>query len=80
MPHCVAARARIHYEVDGEGEPLVLIAGTAFDLSFWDDLLSELRGFRVLRLDNRGAGLSDALMRLSVSSRWRTDAGFAATQ
>jgi pimeloyl-ACP methyl ester carboxylesterase len=60
MPHCVAARARIHYEVDGEGEPLVLIAGTAFDLSFWDDLLPELRGFRVLRLDNRGAGLSDA--------------------
>ena len=60
MPQCVAARARIHYEVDGEGEPLVLIAGTAFDLSFWDDLLPELRGFRVLRLDNRGAGLSDA--------------------
>ena len=60
MPHCVAARARIHYEVDGEGEPLVLVAGTAFDLSFWDDLLPELRGFRVLRLDNRGAGLSDA--------------------
>ena len=60
MPHCVVAGARIHYEVDGEGEPLVLIAGTAFDLSFWDDLLPELRGFRVLRLDNRGAGLSDA--------------------
>ena len=60
MPHCVAAGARIHYEVDGEGEPLVLIAGTAFDLSFWDDLLPELRGFRVLRLDNRGSGLSDA--------------------
>ena len=60
MPHCVAARARIHYEVDGEGEPLVLVAGTAFDMSFWDDLLPQLRGFRVLRLDNRGAGLSDA--------------------
>ena len=59
MPHCVAARARIHYEVDGEGEPLVLVAGTAFDMSFWDDLLPQLRGFRVLRLDNRGAGLSD---------------------
>ena len=38
----------------------MLIAGTAFDLSFWDDLLPELRGFRVLRLDNRGSGLSDA--------------------
>jgi 3-oxoadipate enol-lactonase len=60
MPHCGVAGARIHYEVDGEGEPLVLIAGTAFDLSFWDDLLPELRGFRVLRLDNRGAGLSNA--------------------
>ena len=60
MPHCVVAGTRIHYEVDGAGEPLVLIAGTAFDLSFWDDLPPELRGFRVLRLDNRGAGLSDA--------------------
>jgi len=60
MPHCVVAGARIHYEIDGEGEPLVLIAGTAFDLSFWDELMPELRGFRVLRLDNRGAGLSNA--------------------
>ncbi len=60
MPHCGVVGARIHYEVDGEGEPLVLIAGTAFDLSFWDDVLPELRGFRVLRVDNRGAGLSEA--------------------
>jgi pimeloyl-ACP methyl ester carboxylesterase len=60
MPHCGVAGVRIHYEVDGEGEPLVLIAGTAFDLSFWKDLLPELRGFRVLRVDNRGAGLSEA--------------------
>ena len=60
MPHCVVAGTRIHCEVDGAGEPLVLIAGTAFDLSFWDDLLPAPRGFRVLRLGNRGAGLSDA--------------------
>ena len=63
MPHCAVTDARIHYKVDGEGEPLVLIAGTAFDLSFWDDLLPELRGFRVLRLDNRGAGLPTLPMR-----------------
>ena len=60
MPHCGVVGARIHYEVDGEGEPLVLIAGTAFDLSFWEDLVPALRGFRVLRVDNRGAGLSEA--------------------
>jgi pimeloyl-ACP methyl ester carboxylesterase len=60
MPHCGVVGARIHYEVNGEGEPLVLIAGTAFDLSFWQDLLPEPRGFRVLRVDNRGAGLSEA--------------------
>jgi pimeloyl-ACP methyl ester carboxylesterase len=59
MPHCEAGASRIHYEVDGEGEPLLLIAGTAFDLSIWDELLPELKGFRVLRLDNRGTGLSD---------------------
>jgi pimeloyl-ACP methyl ester carboxylesterase len=59
VPFCSSGGAKIHYEVSGEGEPLVLIAGTGFDLSFWDDLLPSLVGYRVLRLDNRGAGLSD---------------------
>jgi pimeloyl-ACP methyl ester carboxylesterase len=60
VPYSEVGDARIHYEIDGEGEPLVLIAGTGFDLSFWEDLVPALGGFRVLRLDNRGAGLSDA--------------------
>ena len=58
MPFVESAGARIHYDVSGEGEPLVLIAGTGFDLSFWDEFLPTLQGFRILRVDNRGSGRS----------------------
>lgn len=66
MPYCEVGAARIHYRVDGDGEPLVLIAGTGFDMSFWDDLVPSLAGYRVLRLDNRGSGLSDSKDRLTI--------------
>jgi pimeloyl-ACP methyl ester carboxylesterase len=60
MPFVERDSVSIHYEVEGEGEPLVLIAGTGFDMSFWEPMMSPLEGFRILRLDNRGAGLSSA--------------------
>ena len=59
MPLVAVGDHRIHYQVEGEGESLVLIAGTGFDLSFWDDLMPTLAGYRVLRIDNRGSGMSD---------------------
>jgi len=54
--------ARIHYRVSGpgSGEPVVLIMGLGWDMSGWDPTLPYLEGYRLLRLDNRGAGLSDA--------------------
>lgn len=54
--------ARIHYRVTGPrgGEPVVLIMGLGWDMSGWDPTLPYLEGYRLLRLDNRGAGLSDA--------------------
>jgi 3-oxoadipate enol-lactonase len=51
---------RIAYEVRGEGEPLVLVHGLAYDRFGWGrlpDLLAER--FRVVLLDNRGVGESD---------------------
>ena len=52
---------RIAYELLGEGEPLVLIHGLGYDRAGWGplpELLAER--FRVLVLDNRGVGESDA--------------------
>ena len=51
---------RIAYEIRGEGEPLVLVHGLAYDRAGWGrlpDLLAER--FRVVLLDNRGVGESD---------------------
>src|ERR1700680_683955 len=62
MPFTNVGAARIHYEVTGPktGEPVVLIMGLGWDMSGWDPMLPYLKGYRVLRLDNRGAGRSDA--------------------
>ena len=51
------------------GEPLLLIMGLGMQLVAWpDELVRDLvgRGFRVLRLDNRDAGLSTQLDALGV--------------
>jgi pimeloyl-ACP methyl ester carboxylesterase len=51
----------IGYEIRGDGEPLVLVHGLAYDRLGWGrlpDLLAER--FRVVLLDNRGVGESDA--------------------
>jgi pimeloyl-ACP methyl ester carboxylesterase len=51
----------IAYEIRGDGEPLVLVHGLAYDRAGWGtlpDLLAER--FRVVLLDNRGVGESDA--------------------
>ena len=61
MPY-VAARdgARIYYRVAGppRGEPLVLIMGLGWDMTGWALMMPLLKGYRVLRLDNRGTGRS----------------------
>lgn len=52
---------RIAYEIRGEGEPLALVHGLAYDRRGWGrlpDLLAER--FRVVLIDNRGVGESDA--------------------
>lgn len=63
----------IHIEVDDQGpanaEPLLLIMGLGMQLIGWPDELVQLlvsRGFRVIRLDNRDAGLSKSFDHLGV--------------
>jgi len=63
MPWAERRRCRLHYELTGdEGLPvLVLIRGLARSKSYWGALLPLLQPhLRLLLLDNRGVGRSDA--------------------
>jgi 3-oxoadipate enol-lactonase len=61
MPTARAGQIRMHYEVHGEGEPLLLIASMGCDLSAWKRQVPDLsRKYRVVVFDNRGSGLTDA--------------------
>lgn len=53
---------KLHFRVDGpsNGVPLVLLNGLFADLHSWDSAMPMLEGFRVLRYDGRGQGLSEA--------------------
>ena len=49
----------LHYRVEGEGEPLLLLHGWAASLHTWDGWVEELKEeFRVIRLDLPGFGLT----------------------
>ena len=48
---------QLYYEVHGNGNPLMLIAGLASDSQSWQPIIGELsRHYRVIVLDNRGVG------------------------
>jgi pimeloyl-ACP methyl ester carboxylesterase len=52
----------IHYTVDGDGPPLVLVAATLFAAKHWDDLgyvTALARDWRVINVDPLGHGNSD---------------------
>jgi 3-oxoadipate enol-lactonase len=62
MPTAALERLNIHYRWEGEGEQtVVLVNGLADDLETWSGQVPALvrAGYRVLRFDNRGVGLSD---------------------
>ena len=54
----------IEYEIEGAGEPLLLVMGLGEQLTTWPDELVAMfvaAGFRVIRFDNRDVGLSSAI-------------------
>ncbi|MFX1320371.1 MAG: alpha/beta fold hydrolase [Promethearchaeota archaeon] len=61
MPKVKVNDININYEVHGDGFPIVMITGLSFCLKIWDnELIDELsKQFKVLLLDNRGAGQTD---------------------
>ncbi|HVF31513.1 MAG TPA: alpha/beta fold hydrolase [Acidimicrobiales bacterium] len=57
MPVLDRGDARIWWEAEGEGAPLLLIQGLGYPSDMWYRLLPELTNrFRTIRFDNRGVG------------------------
>jgi pimeloyl-ACP methyl ester carboxylesterase len=51
----------LHYDIEGEGPPLLLIAGLGANSSSWATVKPLLKGrFTCITFDNRGVGRSDA--------------------
>lgn len=61
MPEAQLRDIKLHYDVYGDGEPLLMIMGLGASSAVWDPgLVQELaRSFGVVTFDNRGTGQSD---------------------
>jgi pimeloyl-ACP methyl ester carboxylesterase len=60
MPRVFANGINIHYEAQGEGTPLVLIAGLGYPAWQWHRMMPYLaKDFQVIAFDNRGVGGTD---------------------
>jgi 3-oxoadipate enol-lactonase len=71
MTYAVASDgARIHYDVRGAGDPLVLLAGQANSHHWWDGVRADFEGaFRTIDVDHLGTGASDAPRGAEYSTR-----------
>lgn len=57
MPYAPSKDARIFWEAEGAGEPVLLIMGLGYPAAMWYRLLPYLTdGYRAVRFDNRGVG------------------------
>jgi 3-oxoadipate enol-lactonase len=62
MPKVSVNGIDLYYEVQGAGDPLLLIAGFACDHTVWSLVVPQLVAhFRVIAFDNRGTGQSSIL-------------------
>jgi pimeloyl-ACP methyl ester carboxylesterase len=60
MSRVIANGINIEYEINGTGQPLVLIAGLGYDRWMWHKMAPLLANrFQVITYDNRGVGGSD---------------------
>jgi aminoacrylate hydrolase len=64
MPRASVAGGEIHYEVAGQGEPLVFVSGLNGVARYWKPQVGLFaQHFRVITYDQRGTGQSDKLQR-----------------
>ncbi|MBM4256971.1 MAG: alpha/beta fold hydrolase [Deltaproteobacteria bacterium] len=61
MAHIQVNGIRLHYETEGQGQPLLFINGLGQPSISWDPELihAMAKSYRVITFDNRGTGLSD---------------------
>jgi pimeloyl-ACP methyl ester carboxylesterase len=60
MPHAISNGARIHYTVEGDGPPVLLIPGLGMSAATWAAVGGKLaRSRRAIYADPRGSGESD---------------------
>jgi aminoacrylate hydrolase len=60
MPRVAVADGEMHYEVAGEGEPLILVSGLNGVARYWQPQLAAFSArFKVITYDQRGTGTSD---------------------
>lgn len=70
MPLADLGSVRLHYELSGDGPPVLLIAGWALNTHFWEGVLPFLEsGHAVLRYDVRGTGRSSSDVDVEYSRR-----------
>lgn len=61
MPKIKVNDITLYYEILGQGEPIVFVAGFTADHTLWLPVAELLKAnYQVILLDNRGAGQSDA--------------------
>jgi pimeloyl-ACP methyl ester carboxylesterase len=67
MPFVDSGGARIHWDAEGTGSPVLLIMGHLFSSRMWAPLLPALtRKHRAIWFDNRGSGESDTTRSVTI--------------
>lgn len=56
MPELDRSEVTLHFEVDGDGPPILLLAGMLSDSATWAPLLPLVPGHTLIRVDNRATG------------------------
>lgn len=61
MPKIKVGDINIHYEIHGEGPPLIMIMGLSANIDWWHPYVIEQfsKHFKTVTFDNRGAGRTD---------------------
>jgi pimeloyl-ACP methyl ester carboxylesterase len=61
MPYAQVDGINLHYEIDGQGQPLLLVMGLGAPAAAWDPEFVQAMSqtHKVITYDNRGTGLSD---------------------
>lgn len=67
MPFLTHDGAKIHWDVQGKGTPVLLIMGHLYSSTMWWPLVDELaKTHRVITFDNRGVGQTDTTSGVTV--------------